>query len=314
MRQSLAALRSRKVIIPTVLVTFIIFFALAIPRIVEKRAEPPDDLSAGEAVDLACFQGWTVNGSSAFVPRPTQVFVAELSRGAARDFLQQHQVLANLRVGALDGFLGRDYVVVARGTVTSGLEAGASPRGQGLALVIDPSGTVRYVGIGPPWDTLVPPNARPYPIPDEPTLSGVSRARAWIELGGAPLVELPNPPDGLALRRITINLPNLPVDPSGTEYPNRNVTLTYSDGSGQPRLWLTEAAADGTPRVLGRPIPLRELPGGVTPYAWYAGSLEIDGFLWTRHGRAFFLAADVGPDLTSDQVSQAVVAFAQASE
>lgn len=302
---------SRKVIIPTLLVALVIFLALLIPRIVEERAEPPDDLSAGEAVDLACFQGWNVNGVSAYLPRPTQVFVAELSRSAARDFLQQHGVSANLPASALDGFLGHDYIVVARGTVTNGTSSDASSRGEALALVVDPDGTVRYVGIGPPWDTLVPPNARPYPVPDEPTLSGVSRARARLELGGAPLVELPSPPDGLALRKITINLAGLPVDPSGTEYPNRSVTLTYSDGTGQPRLWLTEAAAGGEPRVLGRPIPLRSLPGGVTPYAWYAGDLEIDGFLWNHHGRAFFLAADVGLDLPSDQVSQAVVAFAE---
>jgi hypothetical protein len=141
----------------------------------------------------------------------------------------------------------------------------------------------------------------------------VSRARARIELGDLPLVELSSPPAGLALRRITINLAGMPADPSGTEYPGPSVSLIYADGTGRPRLWLTQSSTDDEPRVLGRPLPLRTLPSGVEPYAWYAGTFELDGFLWHQGGRAFFVAAEPGPDVSTDAISQSVEALARSS-
>ena len=91
-----------------------------------------------------------------------------------------------------------------RGTVTDGPQSDAPARGEGLVLVADADGIVRLVAVGPPWDTVVPPGARPLPAPDAPRLADVSRARARIELGEQPLVELASPPGSLALGKITI--------------------------------------------------------------------------------------------------------------
>src|SRR5262249_43002072 len=156
--------------------------------------------------------------------------------------------------------------------VTDSPREDATPRAEGLLLVVEADGTVRNIAIGPPWDTAVPPGARTVAAPDAPRLADVSRARPRIELGGRPLVELASPPGRLALRKIAINAERLPVDPTGTSYPIRTLTLSYADGTGRPRLWISQPTAAGEPRILGRPVPLAALGGGVTPYAWYAGS------------------------------------------
>lgn len=278
-------------------------------HVLTTRPGPPSDLTAVEAADLACFHGWEVNGAPAYAPQPREVLVASLSRREANDFLEKQGVLGKVPTDGLGGFLGRVFVVVVHGPVLNGTGAGAATRGQGLVLVEDADGSApsgaRFVAIGPPWNTVAPPGATALPVTDVPRLGSVSLARARIELAGQPPVALPHPPDDLSLWRVTINLSGLPVDPSGTEYPGRSVTLTYADPTGRPRLWLTEPAAGGDPRILGRPLPL-PADGGVVPYAWHAGTWEIDGFAWHAGGRSLFLTAEPGPDLALDTIRQTV--------
>jgi hypothetical protein len=301
--------RSRRLIfllLPVAFAALLVFVGL---RLLAERGAPPRDLSATEAVDLACFQGWDVGGTPAYVPHPQAVFVAELSPRDVRSYLQQMHLAADWPSTALGELLSRTLVVVAHGTVTDGPREDATPRAEGLILVVDADGTIRYVDVGPPWDTAVPPGARTVPAPDAPRLGDVSRARARLELGGKPLVELASPPGGLALRKIAINPERLPVDPTGTSYPVRTVTLSYADGTGRPRLWITQPTAAGEPRILGRPVPLAALRGGVTPYAWYAGTWEVVGYAWPRDGRVLFLTAEPGPDLPVEEITRTVLAL-----
>src|SRR5947209_5420485 len=248
----MARAAARRVIFTLALVVCVVALGVAARRYLATRGEPPSDLSAREAVDLACFHGWGVGGAPAYVPAPRQLFVANLSHREVLDFLRQQHVGAALADDGLVGFLDRSYVVVARGTVTAEPDPGSDARGQGLILVIDLDGSLRYAAIGPPWDTVVPPGAQPFDVPNQPILSDVSRSRARIELAGAPLVGLAGPPGGLSLRRITINDKGLPVDPSGSSYPGRSVTLYYADSTGRPRLWLSQSAPGAGPRVAGR--------------------------------------------------------------
>jgi hypothetical protein len=288
------------------LVAALVFVGL---RLLAERGAPPRDLSAAEAVDLACFQGWDVGGTPAYVPHPREVFVAELSPRDARSYLRQIHLAADWPSTGLGELLGRTIVVVAHGSVTDGPRADATPRAEGLLLVVDADGAIRYAAVGPPWDTAIPPGGRAMTVPDSPRLADVSRTRARLELGGRPLVELSSPPGGLALRKIAINPERLPVDPTGTSYPVRSVTLSYADGTGRPRLWITQPTAAGEPRILGRPVPLAALSGGVTPYAWYAGSWEVVGYAWPRDGGVLFLTAEPGPDLPVEEVTRTVLAL-----
>src|SRR5262249_12291416 len=126
------------------------------------------------------------------------------------------------------------------------------------------AGLVHYIGVGPPWDVVVPPGAQKTALPSDPSLGNVSRARARIELGTAPLVDLASPPGDLSLRRIAINLSDIPVDPSGTTFPGRSLTLIYGDGTGRPRLWLSQSASSNRPHVPGNPLPFGQKGSGVT--------------------------------------------------
>jgi hypothetical protein len=232
--------------------------------------------------------------------------VADLSRREASDYLYQLRVPTTLPSVGLADYVGRTLIVVARGTVTNGLDSRASPRADGLLLVVDADGVVRFVAIGPPWNTAVPPGAKPVPAGDQPGLNDVSQARARVELGGSSPIELPSPPSGLGLKRISINGERLPVDPSGTSFDGRSVTLIYADGSGRFRLWLTQSAAGDNPRVLGHPFLQAGADPRLTRYAWHAGSWEIDGFAWRYRGRSLFLTAEQGEDLTIETMLKTV--------
>jgi hypothetical protein len=307
-REKRRAFPSRRTLLLIVLAALTVAVAILGLRLLANRARPPANLSATEAADLACFQGWTVSGAPAYVPRPQGVFVADLSQREARDYLQGIGVTIGGATDGLGGFVGRTYVVVAHGPVVDGLSADAATRGEGLVLVVDADGTVRYTGIGPPWDTTVPPRALSVATADAPRLEDVSFARARVELGGRPPIELAQVPDGLRLWRISIHPPGIPVDPSGTTYPGPSVTLAYADSTGRPRLWLSQPAADVAPRVPGRPLLFPPPENGVTRYSWHAGSWEIDGFSWRYQGHALFLMAEPGPDLTLDAIQKSVLA------
>lgn len=269
-------------------------------------AAPPEGLSAPEAVDLACFQGWPVAGAPAYVPQPREAFVADLSYRDAQAFLQQSASATDLPSGGPAGLLGHTLIVVIRGAVTAGPSTTATPRGEGLVLVVDGDGTVRFVGIGSPWNTRVPPNAQLVPAPREPSRNNVSRARARIELAGAPLVELAHPPGGLSLGRIGINGERLPVDPTGALYPGRSLTLTYVDGTGFPHLWLSQSIGGGDAVVQRRPLP-RQPTIGVTHYGFYAGSLDLEAYAWRRGDRSLYLTAEVSPDRSIETIAQTVL-------
>jgi len=266
-------------------------------RFLAGRGGPPRDLSVAEAVDLACFQGFIAGGAPAYMPQPREVFAAELSPRDARAYLRRLGAPADWPSTGLNEYVGRTFVVVAHGTVTTGPDPSSAPRGEGFALVVDADGIVRLVAVGPPWNTAVPPGAQRLPPPDSPRLADVSQARARVELGGNALVELASPPGSLALWRITINPGQLPVDPSGTAYAGHSITLSYADSTGRPRLWLSEPTSRDAPRVLGRPVPLQPITDGVTPYTWYAGTWELVGFSWPRGSSLLFLTAGPGPDL-----------------
>ena len=296
----------RQIILRVGAALVVVILAIVVYHFATQRSSPPESLSASEAVDLACFQGWPVAGAPAYVPQPREALVANLSYRDAQAFLQQSASATDLPSGGPAGFLGHTFVVVIRGAVTAGPSASATPRGQGLVLVVDADGTVHFVGIGSPWDTRVPPNAQPFPAPLEPTLTNVSRARARIELAGAPLVELPHPPGGLSLRKIAINRERLPVDPTATAFPGSSLTLTYVDGTGFPHLWLSQSIAGEDPVVPNRPLP-QQPTSGMTHYAFYAGILELDAYVWHRRNRALYLAAQPGPDLSLETITQTVL-------
>jgi hypothetical protein len=274
--------------------------------VLTKRGGPRADLSASEAVDLALFQTWTVAGVSANIAHPTEVFVADLADRDAQNFLRQNGATASLPADGLAGFVARTFIVVARGPVTAGPEADAATRAQGFVLVIDPAGAVHYVGIGSPWDVAVPPSGQKLPVPRDPSLANVSRVRARLELGGAPFVELTNPPGGLTPEAIAINPTGIPVDPSGTTYAGRSVTLIYADGTGRSRLWFSQSVAPDLPHVPGNPLPFGQKGSGVTHYAWYAGDWGIDGYAFEKAGQGFFLTAESGPDLTLETIERTV--------
>ena len=296
----------RQVIVRISAVALVLLLGIVAYHVLTQRSGPPESLSESEAVDLACFQGWPVGGSPAYVPQPREAFVANLPDRDAQTFLQQSGSPTDLPSGGPAGFLGHTFVVVIRGTVTAGPSASATPRGQGLVLVVDADGTVHVVGIGSPWDTRVPPGAQPFPAPLEPSLSNVSRARARIELAGAPLVELAHPPGGLSLRKIAINRGGLPVDPTATAFPGRSLTLTYVDGTGFPHLWVSQSIAGEDPVVPNRPLP-QQPTSGVTHYAFYAGILELDAYVWHRRNRALYLVAQPGPDLSLETITKTVL-------
>ena len=144
------------------------------------------------------------------------------------------------------------------------------------------------------------------PVPADPSLESVSRARAHFELGSTPLIKLTSPPGGLYLNGIALHPAGSPVDPSGTTYPGRSVTLSYADGTGRPRLWFSESVATDPPHVPGNPLPFGQKGSGVIHYAWYAGNWGIDGYGFQQAGRGFFLTAESGPDLTLEAIERAV--------
>jgi hypothetical protein len=298
----------RQVIVRIGAVFVVLLLGIVAYHVLTQRSGPPESLSASEAVDLACFQGWPVAGAPAYVPQARGAFVADLSYRDTQAFLQQSGSTADLPSGGPAGFLSHTFVVVIRGAVTAGPSASDTPRGQGLVLVVDPAGTVHFVGIGGPWDTLVPPNAQPFPAPLEPSLTNVSRARARIELAGAPMVELAHPPGGLSLRKIAINRERLPVDPTAAGFPGRSLTLTYVDRTGFPHLWLSQSIAGEDPVVPNRPLP-QQPTSGVTHYAFYAGVLELDAYVLHRRNRALYLAAQPGPDLSLETITQTVLSL-----
>jgi hypothetical protein len=294
------------------LVTIIVFAVILVlggvvaVQWLRRTGRPPDELSLTEAADLAVAHGWTVAGTPAFVPEPREVLVANLSRREARDYLAKLGVANVLPPAGVADYLSRTLIVAAHGTVTGGLDARALSRGEGLGLVLDAGGISRYVAIGPPWDKASPPNAESVLTDAEPTLNDVSWARARIELGGNEPIELPSPPGGLALRRIALNATKLPIDPSGTSFDGRSVTLIYADGTGRVRLWLTQAVSGDKPVVLGRPLLQAGADPQLTRYSWHAGDWEIDGFAWRYHGQSMFLTAELDEDLTSDTLTKTV--------
>jgi hypothetical protein len=298
--------RSRRLVAIFVAALVVVFLGFAAIQVIRRAGRPPEELSLTEAADLAVSHGWVVDGAPAFVPEPSEVLVANLSRREARDYFDALRVPAVLPSGGLADYLDRTLIVVAHGTVTNGLDARAAPRGDGLVLVLGADGVSRYVAIGSPWDKAIPPGARAIPTDSQPSLNDVSQARARIELAGNDPVELPSPPGDLALKKIVINAEKLPIDPSGTWFDGRSVTLIYTDGTGRFRLWLTQAAAGDDPRVLGHPFLQTGADRRVTRYAWHAGAWEIDGFAWRYRGRSMFLTAEQGEDLTIVTITKTV--------
>jgi hypothetical protein len=299
-------IRSRWLLAAILIVALLVVSSVVALQWLQRAGRPPEELSPTEAADLAVSHGWTVDGMPALVPEPSEVLVANLSRREARDYLDQQRVPKVLPSPGLADLTARTFIVVAHGSVMNGLAADAMAHGAGLVLVLDANGVSRYVAIGPPWDKASPPRAESVPTDSEPILNDVSQARARIELGGNEPIELPNPPGDLALRRIAVNAAQLPIDPSGTSFDGRSVTLIYADGTGRFRLWLTQAVAGGDPHVLGRPLLQAGADPRLTRYAWHAGDWEIDGFAWRYRGHSMFLTAEQGEDLSAERIIQTV--------
>jgi hypothetical protein len=302
--------RPRHTLVAAVVALAIVVGGIMGVRVLSARSRPPSDLTANEAADLACFQGWGVRGFTAYVPEPREILVANLTDRAAASFFQSVGRNALLPDPGIGGFLHRTNVVVVRGAVTDGPRLDSQPRASGLVFVVDPDGTVIAVDVGPPWDTAVPPGAQPLTRRNAPSLSAVSEARARVELGGRPLVEANGLPGGLELRSLRVNPAGAPSDPTATLFPGRSVTLTYADPDGVAHLWLTESTDPEPPHVPARPLPSQTVGNGVTHYAFYAGSLEVDGFAWHANGLTLFLAAEISPDIPLADVTRTVVATA----
>jgi hypothetical protein len=173
-----------------------------------------------------------------------------------------------------------------------------------LALVVDRSGRARYVGVGPPWTAILPPNAQSTPVPEAPNLDDVSLARASTEMGGSGLTQPGWLPAQLSLGRIAIHRPQVGVDPTGATFDRISITYSYADRQGVSRMWLTQSTflatviVEAEPASDTIPLPLGSMTGA--GYAVHRDGAEWASLAWQDGDRSFLLTIEVAEDLPAE--------------
>ncbi len=263
---------------------------------------PPQQLSADEAADVACFQGQqTPQGEHAYIGHQRQVLVAELSQGEAARFLAEQGISGMSPALALDPAVPVFFVVI-RGTVTDRLGGPEQILGQALGLVVDRENHVRYMGLGAPWDTLAPPGARPFAPRLTPRLHNVSHARAAGALDGTAFLGPRSLPDGLALRTIDINQNNAQVDPSGTYTATTSVTSVYTDEAAEPHLWFAQTLSPFEIGGITQPETVRIGDIPAQRYLWQQNDRALITLLWQHGDRWLCLTAVLSATWTEQEV------------
>ena len=258
------------------------------------RDEPPGELNAEEAVDLARFRGYFAHGLVR-IPRVREALVADLTWGDAKAFLREVQAPGDQFDPLPQDASKPVFFVVLRGQVEILRADATSTPHQALAIALGRNGGAHYIGIGAPWDAIAPPGAQAVPTRDEPNFVDVSVAYALSWVGH--LREPANLPADLALQQINVNR-GTPVDPTGATLARDSVTLSYGDCTGQPRVWLSQSSFLGEPQVISPWTPVRIGDGWGNRYMWETEAGKLVSLAWQRGDRWFYLTADLSRFLT----------------
>lgn len=260
-------------------------------------------LQPDEAVDLARFRGYhTKVGDISGVPGATAAYVLDLPITQA-NLMIAGDPAASVPPSPSSSAVAvyaqtRVLFVVVHGTVMEG----TIPLGEGLAMMFGYDGKLIDIAVGAPWDTAVPPGARAMPLHDRPKYDDVSVARAQQEFS-TPLFHLARVPDGLALTRIDLHKAGEPVNssPFRVTFDALSVTLVYTDATGRPRLWLTQAFTNA---AFTSPASIAPGPPDNQVYSIDAYGLQTLGIAWNYAEKRLWLSADLSPDLTLAMIAQ----------